>query len=129
MILLGAVCSVIMYVTGYQTAAFVLSSGEGEAFGYAVRYIRLISVFYIFCFTGNSFAGFYEGTGHIMTVVAGACSHIAFRAAVSCLLVGKYGLDVVAIATGIGWVGANLFWSIRMKRVSGHLPAALQRKK
>ena len=116
MLLLGAVCSAIMYFTKNQTSAFLLSSGRGAAFDYAVSYIRLISLFYIFCFTGNSFAGFYEGTEHIMTTVAGACSHIAFRAMISCIFVRKYGLDVVAIATGFGWIGVNIFWSVRISQ-------------
>lgn len=117
MLTLGTVCSLIMYLTRRQTAALMLSAGRGPAYDYTVRYIGLISLFYLFCFTGNSFAGYYEGTGHIMITVAGACSHIAFRALVSCLFIRKSGLDVVAVATGIGWMGVNLFWSVRMKRM------------
>ncbi|MBR2256939.1 MAG: MATE family efflux transporter [Blautia sp.] len=118
MVLLGIVCSVTMYLTRHQTTALLLSAGEGAAFQYAVRYVRLISLFYVFCFTGNSFAGYFEGTGHIMITVAGACSHIAFRALISGIFIGKYGLDVVAVATGIGWMGVNLFWCIKMRSSS-----------
>ena len=52
----------------------------------------------------------------------GAVSHISLRVLLSWLFVGRYGLDAVAVATGIGWVLVNLMWLLykvyRMDRSS-----------
>lgn len=40
----------------------------------------------------------------------GAISHISLRVLLSWLLVGRMGLDAVALATGLGWILVNLMW-------------------
>ena len=118
--LLGIICALIMYLTADTTCAFMLGEKGGDAFFNAVAYTRLISVFYIFCFTGNAFTGFYEGSGQVLLPIIGAFSHITFRAIMSALFVQRFGLNAVAAATGIGWIGANTFWLIYL-RLRGRL--------
>ena len=72
----------------------------------------LVALFYVFCFTGNTFAGYFNGTGRVSVPFIGATSHIALRVVLSWLLVGKMGLPAVALATGLGWVTVNALWAL-----------------
>lgn len=108
--IVGVVCAVVLYVTADTTVGFILGAQSGAAYDYAVSYLHMISVFYIFCFTGNAFAGFLNGTGRVTYPFIGAVGHISLRVILSWIFVGKYGLEAVAVATGIGWICVNVFW-------------------
>ena len=112
----GAACSAVMYVTAPFAAALVLGNIGKEALAHSVAYLRLISVFYVFCFTGNTFAGYYEGIGKALIPFIGAASHITMRIILSRLMFGSMGLSAVALATGIGWIWVNLFWTLLLKK-------------
>ena len=62
----------------------------------------LVALFYVFCFTGNTFAGYFNGTGRVSVPLIGAMSHIALRVVLSWLLVGKMGLPAVALRRDAG---------------------------
>jgi len=109
---LGVVCSAIMYVSAESTVMLLLRERQGLAFESAVSYLRLISIFYVFCFTGNTFAGYFDGCGKVAIPFIGAVSHISFRAILSWMWIKPLGLDAVAGATGIGWILVNAFWTI-----------------
>jgi len=109
---LGVFCSLIMYFTAGLTVGFMLGSGEGAAFESAGEYIRTISLFYLFCFTGNTFAGYFNGCGRVSVPFIGAVGHITLRVVLSWLLIPRLGLSAVAVATGCGWLMVNLFWAL-----------------
>lgn len=116
---LGIFSAVIMYAFAPHTIRLLLGS-EGNAFGPAVQYLRLVSLFYLFCFTGNTFTGYYSGTGRVMLPFLGAFGHISIRVVLSWLLFPYLGLNAVAIATGIGWICANAFWGgVKLRERSG----------
>ena len=46
----------------------------------------LVALFYVFCFTGNTFAGYFNGTGRVSVPFIGA--------------------------TGLGWVTVNALWAL-----------------
>ena len=99
-----------MFVTAPLTVGLLLGNRESAAFYNAVDYLRLISVFYVFCFTGNTFAGWFEGIGRVRIPFAGAASHLTIRILLSALWIARFRLPAVAVATGIGWVYVNLLW-------------------
>ena len=109
---MGLVCSAVLFLTAGQTSAFLLGTDSGGAFVSARGYLRIVALFYLFCFTGNTFAGYFDGCGRVSIPFVGAASHITLRVILSWLLIGHLGLNAVALATGIGWVLVNLFWSI-----------------
>ncbi len=111
MILIGLVCSALMYLTNRLTVSFLLTQSEGAAFESACQYLKIISLFYLFCFTGNTFAGYFEGIGKPAIAFIGAVSHITLRVILCRMFVPMYGLSAVAIASGIGWILVNVFWS------------------
>jgi Na+-driven multidrug efflux pump len=116
---LGAVCSLIMYATSGLTVGLMLGSETGDAYENARLYLQTISIFYVFCFTGNAFVGYFDGCGKIAIPMVGAIGHITIRVILSWLLLPKLGLNAVALATGIGWVLANLFWGLLYTRQPG----------
>ena len=113
---MGLSMSLIMYVSAGAAARFLLGAGQEAALANAREYLRVIAVFYTLCFTGNTFAGYFDGVGRVSVPLIGAASHIALRAVLSWLLVGRLGLSAVALATGIGWLMVNGLWEAVRRR-------------
>ena len=114
---LGTVSAVLMLVFAPQAIALMLGAENGIAFDEAVRYLRIVSLFYVFCFTGNTFVGYFDGIGKIQIPFFGATGHITMRVILSWLLFRYMSLDAVALATGLGWVCANTFWGVMRNRI------------
>lgn len=112
LLLLGLFCSVVMYATSNIAVSFLMETKEGSALLCAQQYMRWIALFYPLCFTGNTFAGYFDGCGKVSIPFCGAVTHISLRAVLSWLFVSKYGLNAVAVATGIGWILVNLIWTV-----------------
>lgn len=89
-----------------------MGDGGVAAFENARDYLKLVALFYTLCFTGNTFAGYFNGIGKVSVPFLGATSHIALRVVLSWLLVGKMGLPAVALATGLGWAMVNALWTL-----------------
>ena len=85
--------------------------------------MKLVALFYTLCFTGNTFAGYFNGVGRVSIPFLGATSHIALRVMLSWLLVERLGLPAVALATGLGWLLVNTMWAL-IKRFSANTAAA-----
>lgn len=113
---LGVVCSAALYLSAGAASAFMLGEDSGAAFESASGYLRIVSLFYVFCFTGNTFAGYFDGCGRVTVPFVGSISHIALRVVLSWLLIGGMGLDAVAVATGTGWILVNVFWTVIYRR-------------
>lgn len=109
---LGTLCGVGMLLLAPRAIGLLLGTTGGAAFPAAVAYLRLVALFYPFCFTGNAFTGYYSGTGRVTLPFAGALGHISVRVVLSWLLFARFGLNAVAAATGIGWLLANIFWAV-----------------
>ena len=112
MLAMGLAMSLIMYVSASTSVGFMLGTRSGAAFENARDYLKLVALFYTLCFTGSTFAGYFNGIGKVSVPFLGATSHIALRVVLSWLLVGKMGLPAVALATGLGWVLVNALWTV-----------------
>ena len=102
MLAMGLLSGLVMYLTAGATVGFMLGAYSGPAFESGREYMQLISLFYIFCFTGNTFAGYFDGLGRVTIPFIGAASHIALRVVLSWLWIDSMGMRAVALATGIG---------------------------
>lgn len=111
----GILAALLMASSAPGTISLMLGTDTGLAFEEGVRYLRLVAVFYLFCYTGNTFTGHYNGTGKVLIPFVGAACHILIRVILSWILFPVMGLPAVALATGIGWLTANCFWYILMK--------------
>ena len=96
---------------------------SGTVVDNGVAYMRLIAWFYVLCYAGNAFVGWFRGLGMVNIPVIGTCFHITVRVILSWLLIRRMGLSAVALATGMGWVGVvtfqTLVWKLsrRQKRI------------
>ena len=124
MLAMGLAMSLIMYVSASTSVGFMLGTRSGAAFENARDYLELVALFYTLCFTGNTFAGYFNGIGKVSVPFLGATSHIALRVVLSWLLVGKMGLPAVALATGLGWVLVNALWTFVKWRMEKKQKAA-----
>lgn len=124
MLAMGLAMSLIMYVSASTSVGFMLGTRSGAAFENARDYLKLVALFYTLCFTGNTFAGYFNGIGKVCVPFLGATSHIALRVVLSWLLVGKMGLPAVALATGLGWVLVNALWTFVKWRMEKKQKAA-----
>lgn len=63
---LGTLSGAAMYLLAPQASALLLGTGSGTAFTVAVGYLRLVALFYPFCFTGKHLHGVLRrhGPGH-----------------------------------------------------------------
>ncbi len=68
--------SFIMHVSASTSVGFILGQHSGVSFENAQNYLKLIALFYPLCFTGNTFAGYFDGIGRISIPFIGAVSHI-----------------------------------------------------
>lgn len=114
---MGLLMSVIMYIGARATVSVMLGTSSGPAFDNACAYMKLVAVFYTLCFTGNTFAGYFDGIGRVSIPFIGAASHIALRVVLSWLWVSRMGLSAVALATGIGWIWVNTLWTFIKRRL------------
>ena len=94
----------------------MLGTADGISFNEAINYLQTISLFYIFCFTGNAFVGYFDGYGKVHIPVIGATGHILLRVILSFAFIKSFGLNTVAIATGIGWILVNAFWFVLYRK-------------
>ena len=124
MLAMGLAMSLIMYVSASTSVGFMLGTRSGAAFENARDYLELVALFYTLCFTGNTFAGYFNGIGKVSVPFLGATSHIALRVVLSWLLVGKMGLPAVALAAGLGWVLVNALWTFVKWRMEKKQKAA-----
>lgn len=124
----GMVCSAGLFLLARPAVTFMLGRSSGEAWSQAVLYLEWIAGFYLFCFLGNTFAGYFDGIGKTVVPFIGAASHITLRAVLSWQWIGQMGLPAVALATGIGWVLADVFWLVMLVQMSKRRAAAPLRK-
>ena len=124
MLAMGLAMSLIMYVSASTSVGFMLETRSGAAFENARDYLELVALFYTLCFTGNTFAGYFNGIGKVSVPFLGATSHIALRVVLSWLLVDKMGLPAVALAAGLGWVLVNALWTFVKWRMEKKQKAA-----
>ena len=115
----GVLSGLVMFLTAPRAIALLLGSNTGTAFSAAVAYLRFVSLFYLFCFTGNTFTGYFSGTGKVLLPFLGALGHISIRVILSWVLFPRLSLNAVALATGLGWLCGNIFWAgckLRLRR-------------
>lgn len=107
----GLFISLVMFLGAVPCLKLVLPADGAGTLGPAAGYLRLVACFYVFNFLGSGLAGYFRGRGRLSLPVIGAVGHISFRAVLSIIMAPRLGLPAVALATGLGWVGAVALWS------------------
>lgn len=112
--ILGSVCAVILYFSAPITVKAMLGNAASHPImaKSGITYLQFISFFYPLCYTGGTFTGTYNGLGKMVLTLAGSTLQISLRVILTWLFFPYFGLAATAIATGIGWLSANVFWLI-----------------
>lgn len=118
---LGVICAGMLFVCAQPAVGWLSAGTDTAVISSGTHYLKIIAFFYLFCFTGGSFTGCYNGLGKMYITLAGTIFQITIRVIFSWCLFGRLQLSAVAVATGIGWILANFFWGccrLRMNRTS-----------
>lgn len=83
-----------------------IGNADLQSIQYGIDYLRVVSIFYIFCFMGSALVGYFRGIGKVHVPFWCSTSHITIRVILSYLLVSRMGLPAIGLATGIGWIWA-----------------------
>lgn len=102
-ILLGLSLSVLMFMTAVPGIRLFFRTDDALALTYGISYMKTVSVFYVLCFIGCTMVGYYRGTGRVHMPFLGTTMQIFFRAFLSWILVSRFGLAAIALATGASW--------------------------
>ncbi len=100
---LGFVISCLMYLAAEPGIRLFLGNGSSPALEYGRDYIRVISLFYLLCFIGSNFVGYFKGVGRVVIPFIGTTCNITVRVIASHSLVPRWGVAGVAWATALGW--------------------------
>lgn len=106
---MGVALSVVLYGIARPGVKLFIGAQDAQALRFGVDYLRQVALFYVLCFTGNTFVGFFRGIGHVYAPVTATALHISVRVLLSYLLVGGMGLRAVALGTGVGWVVMSVY--------------------
>lgn len=109
MLILAVLLSVLMAVVTKAAVAVLMGQPSEAVLQNAEAYMFTISVFYILCFTGSTFVGFFRGMGRIEVPVIGSVLQITIRVVLSYLWIDVMGLKAVALATGAGWMSIVVY--------------------
>ena len=120
-IAMGVVFSLLMYLSAAPGMHIFLDASEGAAIAHGTSYLRQIAFFYILCFTGNNFVGFFRGAGRVYVPIVATTLHISIRVALSYLLAASLGLRAVAIATGVGWMAMTVYQLVMLRDTNKRL--------
>lgn len=99
---------IIILLTKPMTLLFV-SKNQTKVIQQTFNYMFVVCLFYIFCFIGNAFVGFYRGIGKVDVPFKGTTMHVTLRVILSYLLIHQLGLVAVALGCGIGWIFVNIY--------------------
>ena len=103
LILLAAALSAVMGLGARFSVALFLDAGETVALAAGVRYLQIVAIFYVLCYVGYAFVGYFRGLGHVGVPFVGTTMHLSIRVLLTHLLILRLQLPAVALATGAGW--------------------------
>ena len=109
---LGLAMSLIMFVGAHASLVLMLGESGLDALEEGMGYLQWVSVFYVLCFIGSAYVGFYRGSGRVSVPVIGSTMQITIRVILSYAMAGTLGLTGVAVATGVGWLAIVIFQTI-----------------
>lgn len=110
--ILGAISQIFLFFMAGTLSSLVMGAGDGMALKLSMKYLRIISWFYVVCYVNGAFDGWYTGIGKPLLSFVGVVAQVMIRAIFSWLWIGTLGLDAVSLATGTGWVLLLIYFVI-----------------
>lgn len=111
-IALGLIFSVLLFLGSKWGVILFVGAKYTEAVNQGSAYLKTVAIFYILCFVGNTYVGWFRGTRHLKVPFFGTTMQIIIRVILSACLAPVIGLKAVALATGIGWCALITYHTI-----------------
>lgn len=110
---------ILMAATARPFTILLVGTASESVVSQAFHYLAVVSCFYVFCFIGSTFVGYYKGIGMIHVPVCGTILQMCIRIILSWILLDRLGLPAVALGTGIGWIAINIYQTLlyRISRI------------
>lgn len=103
-LIFGAAMSVLLFFAATPGVKLFLGVEQVEAVRQGAGYLKVVSLFYSLCFAGCAMVGFFRGIGIVHVPVVGTVINITTRVLLSHVLIRRFGLSGLGLATGIGWM-------------------------
>lgn len=96
--------AVIVFFGAAKIMNLFVSSYEKEVILIGVRYLKLMSIFYVLSGFCNIFQGFFRGVGKLRITLIATIMQISTRVALSYIFAPYVGISSVCYAVAVGWV-------------------------
>jgi Na+-driven multidrug efflux pump len=103
------ITSFIVFIGAEVIMKFFVSGSEIEVIIIGVKYLRLMSIFYIVSGFCNILQGLFRGIGKLHITLIATLIQILIRVVLSLVLAPYFGISAVAYAVAIGWVAMLIF--------------------
>jgi putative MATE family efflux protein len=103
------ITSFIVFIGAEVIMKFFVSGSEIEVIIIGVKYLRLMSIFYIVSGFCNILQGLFRGIGKLHITLIATLMQIFIRVVLSLVLAPYLGISAVAYAVAIGWVAMLIF--------------------
>jgi putative MATE family efflux protein len=100
----SVIASIIIFLGAEGIMKLFIDSFETEVIEIGVRYLKLMSLFYILSGFNNIFQGFFRGVGKLRITLIATALQITARVGLSYALAPHFGIAGVVYAIAIGWV-------------------------
>lgn len=117
MISLSIILSIIIVLLTKPMTLLFVEKSQYQVIHETFIYMFVVCIFYVFCFIGNVFVGFYRGIGRVDIPFKGTTMHVTLRVILSYLLIHHLGLVGVALGCGVGWIFVNIYQVYQYKKL------------
>lgn len=108
--------ALIVFLTAERIMGLFVSSSEKDVILIGVRYLKLMSAFYVLSGFCNIFQGLFRGVGKLRITLIATFMQITVRVALSYVLAPYLGLESVCYAVGAGWVLMIIYEGLACKK-------------
>ena len=104
-----------VYFLAGTLMSFFLKPGETKALAIGAGYLKAMALFYLFPAVTNSFQGFFRGLGRMDITLGATVIQIPVRVILAYLLVGRFGMSVIAYCIAVGWLCMTVYEAMQYR--------------
>ncbi|HBC26585.1 MAG TPA: MATE family efflux transporter [Ruminococcaceae bacterium] len=104
-----------VYFLAGTLMSFFLKPGETKALAIGAGYLKAMALFYLFPAVTNSFQGFFRGLGRMDITLGATVIQIPVRVILAYLLVGRFGMSVIAYCIAVGWLCMTVYEALQYR--------------
>lgn len=104
-----------VYFLAGTLMSFFLKPWETKALAIGAGYLKAMALFYLFPAVTNSFQGFFRGLGRMDITLGATVIQIPVRVILAYLLVGRFGMSVIAYCIAVGWLCMTVYEALQYR--------------